>query len=83
MAKIQIKSEKLTSFGGIFPIMEKFDRMLSHTIVSTLDLRSKMPPSGTGNRISLYFFSPWQSSSKLALLMAYRKSSKYSLLYII
>ena len=31
MAKIQIKSEKLTSFGGIFPIMEKFDRMLSHT----------------------------------------------------
>ena len=26
MAKIQIKSEKLTSFGGIFPIMEKFDR---------------------------------------------------------
>ena len=59
MAKIQIKSEKLTSFGGIFPIMEKFDRMLSHTIVSTLDLRSKMLPSGTGNRISLYFFSPW------------------------
>ena len=59
MAKIQIKSEKLTSFGGIFPIMEKFDRMLSHTIVSTLGLRSKMPPSGTGNRISLYFFSPW------------------------
>ena len=35
MAKIQIKSEKLTSFGGIFPIMEKFDRMLSHTIDST------------------------------------------------
>ena len=27
MAKIQIKSEKLTSIGGIFPIMEKFDRM--------------------------------------------------------
>ena len=27
MAKIQIKSEKLTSFGGIFPIMEKFDRI--------------------------------------------------------
>ena len=27
MAKVQIKSEKLTSFGGIFPIMEKFDRM--------------------------------------------------------
>ena len=26
MAKIQIKSEKLTSFGGILPIMEIFDR---------------------------------------------------------
>ena len=25
MTKIQIKSEKLTSFGGIFPIMEKLD----------------------------------------------------------
>ena len=30
-----------------------------------------------------YFFSPWQSSSKLALLMTYRKSLKSSLLYII
>ena len=43
MTKIQIKSEKLTSFGGIFPIMEKFDRRLSHTIIdSTLGLRSKV-----------------------------------------
>ena len=42
MAKVQIKSEKLTSFGGIFPIMEKFDRMLSCTIDSTLGLRSKV-----------------------------------------
>ena len=25
MAKIQIKSEKLTPFGGIFSIMERFD----------------------------------------------------------
>ena len=31
IAKIQIKSEKHSSFGGIFPIMEKFDRMMSHT----------------------------------------------------
>ena len=30
-----------------------------------------------------YFFSSWQSSSKLALLMTYRKYSKSSLLYII
>ena len=42
MAKIQIKSEKLTSFGGIFLIIEKFYRMLSHTIDSTLGLRSKV-----------------------------------------
>ncbi len=42
MAKIQIKSEKLTSFCGIFPIMEKLDRMLSRTIDSTLGLRSKV-----------------------------------------
>ncbi|KXB78889.1 hypothetical protein HMPREF3034_02336 [Prevotella sp. DNF00663] len=25
MAKIQIKSERLTSFGGLFSIMEQFD----------------------------------------------------------
>ena len=42
MAKIQIKSEKLTSFDGIFPIMEKFDRMMSYTIDSTLGLHSKV-----------------------------------------
>ena len=29
MAKIQIKSEKLTPFGGIFSIMEQFDALLS------------------------------------------------------
>ena len=34
MAKVQIKSEKLTSFGGIFSIMEQFDANLSS--VSTL-----------------------------------------------
>ena len=42
MSKIQIKSEKLTCFGGIFPSMENFDRMLSHKIDSTLGLRSKV-----------------------------------------
>ena len=30
MAKIQIKSEKLTSFGGTFPIMEKFDAKMTY-----------------------------------------------------
>ena len=38
MAKIQIKSEKLTPIGGIFSIMEKFDSMLSPVIDSTLHL---------------------------------------------
>ena len=41
MAKIQIKSEKLTPFGGIFSIMEQFNALLSQTIDSTLGLRSK------------------------------------------
>ena len=42
MAKIQIKSEKLTPFGGIFSIMEQFDALLAQTIDSTLGLRSTM-----------------------------------------
>jgi hypothetical protein len=38
MAKIQINSEKLTPFGGIFPIMEQFNSMLSSvTQVPDLD----------------------------------------------
>ena len=39
MAKIQIKSEKLTPFGGIFSIMEQFDALLAQTINTTLGLR--------------------------------------------
>ena len=42
MAKVQIKSEKLTPFGGIFSIMEQFDALLSQTIDSTLGLRCKL-----------------------------------------
>lgn len=42
MAKVQIKSEKLTPFGGIFSIMEYFDSMLSSTIDSTLGMRSRL-----------------------------------------
>ena len=38
MAKVQIKSEKLTPFGGIFSIMEKIDALLAQTIDSTLGL---------------------------------------------
>ena len=42
MAKIQIKSEKLIPFGGIFSIMEQFDALLAQTIDSTLGLRCTM-----------------------------------------
>jgi len=36
MAKVAIKSEKLSPFGGIFSIMEQFDSNLSSVIDSTL-----------------------------------------------
>ena len=36
MANVQIKSEKLTPFGRIFPIMEQFDALLAQTIDSTI-----------------------------------------------
>ena len=41
MTKIQIKSEKLTPFGGVFSIMEQFDPTLSSVIDSTLGLRCR------------------------------------------
>ena len=42
MTKVQIKSEELTPFGGIFSIMEQFDALLAQTIDSTLGLRCTM-----------------------------------------
>ena len=42
MAKVAIKSEKLTPLGGIFSIMEQFDSKLSSVIDSTLGLRCKV-----------------------------------------
>ena len=41
MTKVQIKSEKLTPFGGLFLIMEQFDSTLSSVIDSTLGQRCK------------------------------------------
>ena len=38
MAKIQIKSEKLTPFGGIFSIMEQFDALLAPVSYTHLDV---------------------------------------------
>lgn len=42
MMKIQIKSERLTPFGGLFSIMEQFVSTLSSVIDSTLDLRCRL-----------------------------------------
>ena len=42
MAKVSIKSEKITVFGGIFFVLDKFDRILSSVIDSHLGLRSKL-----------------------------------------
>ena len=39
MAKVQIKTEKLTPFEDFFLIMEQFDSILSSVIDSTLGLR--------------------------------------------
>lgn len=41
MTKIAIKSDKITPFGGIFSIMQQFDRSLSQVIDSTLGVRCK------------------------------------------
>ena len=38
MAKIQIKSEKLTPFGGIFSIMEQFDSKLSPSFSTAMPM---------------------------------------------
>lgn len=40
MAKVSIKFESITPFGGIYPIMDKFDRTLGGLIDSELGIRS-------------------------------------------
>ena len=42
MAKVAIKFEKLTLFGGIFSILEPFGSKLSSTIDSTLGMRCEL-----------------------------------------
>ncbi len=41
MAKIQLKSDKVTPFGGIFSIMDSFSKVLEPVINRSLGLRSK------------------------------------------
>ena len=43
MANVQIKSEKLTPFGGIFPIMEQFDVLLDQTRINLGNEIQKSP----------------------------------------
>ena len=72
MAKVQIKSAKLYPFGGIFPIMEQFDSKLSSVIDSTLGMRCRLYGYQYSEIIRWILsdrFSPWQSTSKLALLI--------------
>ena len=42
MAKVAIKSKKLTPFGGIFSIMEQLNSMFSPVIDSVLGMRCKL-----------------------------------------
>ena len=42
MAKVAIKSEKLSPFGGTFSIMEQFDSKLSSVINSTLGMTCRL-----------------------------------------
>ena len=42
MAKVQQKSKKISAFGGIFFVLDRFDRILSSVIDSHLGLRSKL-----------------------------------------
>ena len=42
MTKVQQKSEKITAFGGIFFVLDKFDSILSSVIDSHLGLRSTL-----------------------------------------
>ena len=66
MAKVAIKSEELSPFGGIFSIMEQFDSKLSSVTDSTLGMRCKL--YGYQYReiirwISSFVFSPWQNEN--------------------
>ena len=42
MAKVSKKSEKITAFGGIFFVLDKFDSILSSVIDSHLGIRSTL-----------------------------------------
>ena len=75
MAKIQIKSEKLTLFGGFFRVMEQFDSTLSSVIDSTLGLRCRL------FGCFLFFFNPIfpMLSAKIhTFALSLQKTTKYN-----
>ena len=71
MTKIAIKSDKITPFGGIFSIMQQFDRSLSQVIDSTLGVRCKFYGYQYSeilrSLMCIYFFRFTQSSAPAAL----------------
>ena len=56
MAKVQQKSEKITAFGGIFFVLDKFDSILSSVIDSHLGLRSTLIGTNQGTNQGDRFF---------------------------
>ena len=55
MAKVQIKSEKLTPFWGIFSIMEQFDALLAQTVYTNLKVyHFLIKKCTTPNRLQRY-----------------------------
>ena len=54
MAKVQQKSEKITAFGGIFFVLDKFDSILSSVIDSHLGLRSTLIGTNQGTNQEVF-----------------------------
>ena len=48
MAKVQIESETIATFGGIFKVMEQFDSMLAPVIDLTLGQRCRSNNNAAG-----------------------------------
>ena len=53
MAKVSIKSEKITAFGGIFFVLDKFDRILSVAVVAVLQFQNRFYDS---QKSTLYLY---------------------------
>ena len=64
MAKVQQKSEKITAFGGIFFVLDKFDSILSSVIDSHLGLRSTLIGYQSPTRSSNSSRGTYQSPSR-------------------